>query len=73
MKKTRKNTVLDGIKADFITDAKGRKKQVVLGIAQFKELLETLEDYHDIAQAAVKKHSQSKGDRLEVVRKRLLG
>ena len=64
--------MLAGIKANFIVDAKGKKKQVVLDIEQFEELLETLEDYYDIAQAAVKKHKVTPGDSLENVKKRLL-
>ncbi|MBM3887166.1 hypothetical protein FJ364_04505 [Candidatus Dependentiae bacterium] len=68
-----KNTsMLRGIKAQFIVDAKGKKKQVVLDIDQFEELLEVLEDYYDIAQAAIKKHKTAPVDTLENVKKRLL-
>ncbi len=69
----KKNSVaLSAIKANFIVDAKGKKKQVVLDIEQFEELLETLEDYYDIAQAAVKKHKAASCDSLENVKKRVL-
>lgn len=43
------------IKADFIVDHQGNKKKVILDIEQFEELIETLEDYYDIATAALEK------------------
>ena len=60
-------------KAQFIVDAKGNKKQVVLDIDQFEELLETLEDYYDIAQAAILKNKKEKTKSLAVIKKKLLG
>ena len=60
------------IKENFIVDAKGKKKQVVLDIKQYETLLETLEDYYDIAQAAIKKHKKEPVDTLENVKKKLL-
>ena len=61
------------LKAQFIVDAKGNKKQVVLDIDQFEELLETLEDYYDIAQAAILKNKKEKTKSLAVIKKKLLG
>lgn len=61
------------IKADFITDPKGKKKFVVLKIEQFQELLETLEDYHDIAQAALAKRETDQFYTIEEVEKRIRG
>lgn len=46
------------IKAEFITDDQG-KNRVILDLEQFNELLEALEDYHDIAQAALLKIEES--------------
>lgn len=70
--KKKNSTMMSDIKANFIVDGKGKKKQVVLDIEQFEELLETLEDYYDIAQAAVKKHKAKPVDTLANVKKRLL-
>ena len=72
MKKNKPFPEFEGIKADFITDAQGNKKKVILDIEQFRELLETLEDYYDIAQVAIKKQGEDSGDSLEEVKKRLL-
>jgi hypothetical protein len=63
---------LPNLKAHFITDAKGNKKQVVLELDQFEELLETLEDYYDIVHAAVAKRKNEKTKSLDAVKKRLL-
>jgi hypothetical protein len=43
------------IKANFIIDEKGKKKSVILDIKQFNDLLETLQDYYEIAHAALEK------------------
>lgn len=43
------------IQANFIVDPKGEKKFVVLGVDQFKELMETLDDFYTIAQASLAK------------------
>lgn len=72
MKNKEASTEFENIKADFITDSEGNKKKVILDIEQFKELLETLEDYYDLAQVAIQKQNLEESDNLEKIKKRLL-
>ena len=60
------------IKAQFIVDNKGNKKNVILDIKQFEELLKTLEDYYDIATASLAKSRKEKTYTLDEIKKELL-
>ena len=59
------------IKANFIVDSEGNKKQVVLEIEQFNELLETLQDYYDIASSVLSEKNLDEALDLEDVKKQV--
>ncbi len=63
---------LPEVKASFIVDGQGNKKQVVLDIEQYHELLETLEDYHDIAVAALAVKENEQAVSIEELEKEIL-
>ena len=60
------------VKANFIVDSEGNKKQVVLEIEQFNELLETLQDYYDIASSVLSEKNLDEALDLEDVKKQVL-
>jgi len=41
---------------EFIRDERGRKKAVILPIRRYRELLELIEDMHDLALIAERRH-----------------
>jgi PHD/YefM family antitoxin component YafN of YafNO toxin-antitoxin module len=53
------------VQANFIVDSQGQKKFVVLDVQQFKELMETLEDFYAIAQAGLVKSQEEETITLE--------
>ena len=46
----RSMTVIKGLKPEFITDESGKKKAVIISIAEFEELIEDLEDLAAVAE-----------------------
>ena len=61
------------IKAQFVIDAHGKKRQVILSVQDFEKLLEKIEDLQDVAMAETTKKKSKKRYSLDFVEKEIFG
>ena len=61
------------IKAQFVIDSHGKKRQIIMSVQDFEKLLGKMEDLHDVAAAEATKRKSKKRYSLEFVEKEIFG